>query len=162
MARAAGSPKRYDAEGNVVPTTNFGYAGSYSTVDNSRMNGIAEAVETITDREARVLIWWLANTPGPDMHVELTITEIAARLKMDPKALSRNVAKLNKLRLLLHVKTIGRNRFFRVTPYLTHQGSAFEQRTAIRDWNPPEIPAYVPPQKDKPKRTRKAAAGEEE
>ncbi|WP_329572875.1 hypothetical protein [Kitasatospora sp. NBC_01266] len=157
---AGSRAQRFDADGNAVRQTHFGYAGSYSTVDNTRMNGIAEGVEALTDRECRVLLWFVANMPGPDLPVEKSGPEIARRLKMDPKVLKRHVDKLSGMRLLLPGKTIGRYTFWKVTPYLCSQAGAAEQRDAIKAWNPPEIPQWVEPEPKTRKTRAKKTEGE--
>ncbi|MGW2547255.1 helix-turn-helix transcriptional regulator [Kitasatospora sp. NPDC001574] len=158
---AAARAKRFDGDGNALPQTRFGYAGGYSTVDNERMNGIAEGVEALTDRECRVLLWFVANTPGADLPVEKPVPEIARRLKMDPKSLKRHIEKLEGMRLLRPGKVLGRYTFWKVTPYLCFQAGAAEQREALKAWNPPEIPAWVEPQ-PKTRKTRSDKKTEEE
>ncbi|MFJ4679254.1 hypothetical protein [Kitasatospora sp. NPDC088783] len=137
--------RRYDSQGNLVPQVRFGYQAGYSTVDNQRLNGVAEGVEALTDRECRVLLWFLSKMPGPDQPVEMLETDIAQRLKMETKTLKRHIAKLASMRLLLPGKQLGRYTFWKVTPYLASQGSAAEQREAIKAWNPPAIPEWVEP-----------------
>ncbi|MFD5437362.1 hypothetical protein ACFWJ4_35100 [Kitasatospora sp. NPDC127067] len=157
----AARARRFDADGNAVPQTRFGYEAGYSTIDNKRMNGIAEGVEALTDRECRVLIWFVANMPGPDEPVEMLVPDIAKRLKMDSKALKRHIDKLAGMRLLLPGKTLGRYTFWKATPYLCSQGGAAEQREAIKAWNPPEIPQWVEPvKKTRKPRSDKKPKGE--
>lgn len=153
----AARAQRFDADGNAVPKVRFGYEAGYSTIDNTRMNGIAEGVEALTDRECRVLIWFIANMPGPDSPVEMLVPDIAKRLKMEPKTLKRHIDKLTRMRLLLPGKTLGRYTFWKVTPYLCSQAGAAEQREAIKAWNPPQIPQWVEPQAKtrKPRSDRK-------
>jgi hypothetical protein len=149
----AARAQRFDAEGRAVPQTRFGYEDGYSTIDNKRMSGIAEGVEALTDRECRVLIWFVANMPGPDQPVEMMVPDIAKRLKMGAKTLKRHIDKLAKMRLLLPGKTLGRYTFWKASPYLCFQAGAAEQREAIKAWNPPEIPQWVEP-KAKTRKTR--------
>lgn len=161
--RMAHSAKQPDREGNGPPRTRFGYMGGYSTVDNTRLEALAAVIQPdkkpgekepdekeskpLTDRQFRVLAWYIGASPGPDEPVMKTTADIAERLGTSPDALGRIVRELVRRRLLLHAGEFGRQRFYRVTPYLTHQGSSAEQREAIRGFNPPDIPGLRWPAK---------------
>ncbi|MFI9206294.1 MarR family transcriptional regulator [Streptomyces sp. NPDC053048] len=141
MARPAQQPR--GNEPGTPPRVRFGYISGYSTVDNTRLEALAAIPKEkggLTDREFRVLQWYVGATPGPDQPVMKTTAQIAERLGTSPDALGRIVRKLVKRRLLFFVEEFGRQRFYKVSPYFASQQEAFEQRTTIKSYNPPDIP----------------------
>ncbi|MEV8476228.1 MarR family transcriptional regulator [Streptomyces sp. NPDC051173] len=142
MARPAQQPRGNDPD-KAPPRARFGYIAGYSTVDNTRLEALAAVPPKeggLTDREFRVFQWYVGATPGPDQPVMKTTAQIAKRLGTSPDALGRIVRKLVKRRLLFFVEEFGRQRFYKVSPYFASQQDAFEQRTTIKSYNPPDIP----------------------
>jgi hypothetical protein len=142
MPRAALRRQEGESE-QSQPRTRFGYVAGYSTVDNERLEALAAVPKKdggLTDREFRILQWYIGATPGVNEPVMKTTAWIADRTAMTADALGRIVRTLVKKRLLLYAGEFGRQRFYKVTPYLSSQGSSAEQRDAIRDYNPPDIP----------------------
>lgn len=138
--------QRHDDGHRSAPQTRFGYIGSYSTVDNERLEALAAVPKKdggLTDREFRILQWFVGATPGFDQPVMKTTAYIAERNGMTSDALGRIIRTLVKRRLLFFAEEFGRQKFYKVTPYLASQGSSAEQREAIRAYNPPDIPGLT-------------------
>lgn len=136
--------QRHDGRGE--PQTRFGYIGPYSTIDNVRLEALAAVPKKqggLTDREFRILQWFVAATPGFDEPVMKTTAYIARRNGMTGDALGRIIRTLVKRRLLFFADEFGRQKFYKVTPYLASQGTSAEQREAIRAYNPPDIPGLA-------------------
>ncbi|MFC5724111.1 hypothetical protein ACFP1Z_28480 [Streptomyces gamaensis] len=138
MARPAQQPSHRDGD-EPRKRARFGYVAGYSTIDNARLEALAAAAE-LTDREFRVLMWFVGASPGPNQPVMQTTGQIAKRLGTSPDALGRIERKLVRRRLLFVAEEFGRQKFYKVSSYFASQEEALGQRSTIRAYNPPDIP----------------------
>ncbi|MFE7365914.1 ArsR/SmtB family transcription factor [[Kitasatospora] papulosa] len=129
-----------DANGDVVPSAPYAYGGPHSNASQNRLAAILEAPGEFTDAEVRVIMWYLMRSPGQGEPVRHTVTDVAAVLGMTRQGLSRIVKRLRERRILVERDRVGRTPFYALSPYLGGQGSGLDQRNAIRECNPPEIP----------------------
>ncbi|WP_208886702.1 MarR family transcriptional regulator [Streptomyces sp. PBH53] len=104
------------------------------------MSAIVENPGEFTDAEVRVIAFYLFRSPGQGQPVRQTTNEIAAKLGMTRQGYSRIVKRLKERRILIAKETVGRSTFYTLTPYLGGHGSGLDQREAIREVNPPELP----------------------
>ncbi|MCD9145918.1 helix-turn-helix transcriptional regulator [Streptomyces albireticuli] len=130
-----------DAQGNVVPSAPYAYGGAHSSGSQARLGAILEDPETFSDAEARVIMWYLFRSPGHGEPVRMMVSDIADRLGMTRQGLTRIVKRLRERRILIERDRVGRTPFYAISPYLGGHGPGLEQRSAIRECNPPEIPA---------------------
>lgn len=129
-----------DANGDPVPSAPYAYGGPHSNASQNRMAAIVENPSEFTDAEVRVITFFLFRSPGQGQPVRSTTNEIAEKLGMTRQGYSRIVKRLRQRRILIARETVGRSTFYALSPYLGGQGSGLDQREAIREVNPPELP----------------------
>jgi len=154
------------------PSARFSYGGSYATTSDRYLKAITGPNSAFTDKECRVVTWFIAASPGPvpatngapaDLTpaVRQSVTDLAVELGANANALGRIIRHLAAHRILVEAERVGRTPLYRVSPYISYKGKAYEQREAIKRWNPPYVPGLVdadpgaPPCKDCASPTRK-------
>ncbi|MFF8911561.1 cyclic nucleotide-binding domain-containing protein [Streptomyces olivaceoviridis] len=129
-----------DANGDPVPSAPYAYGGRHSNASQNRMAAIVENPGEFTDAEVRVIAFFLFRSPDHGQPVRRTTNQIAASLGMTRQGYSRIVKRLKERRILIAKETVGRTTFYALTPYLGGHGAGLDQREAIREVNPPELP----------------------
>ncbi|MFF2548339.1 hypothetical protein ACFVUY_38080 [Kitasatospora sp. NPDC058063] len=169
-----------NAAQQTEPVARFLYGGSYSTASDLYLKAITGAGSKFTDKECRTLAWFIGASPGPvpptngapaDLAppVPAAVSKIAADLGANANAFGRIVRHLASHRILVEADKIGRTPLYRVTPYISYKGTAYEQREAIKRWKPPIVPGVSDPDPGTPpckecesptRKPRKRAASE--
>ncbi|MBE8478418.1 MarR family transcriptional regulator [Streptomyces sp. 3R004] len=145
MASARSVRRVVDEFGNDVPTAPYAYSGWHATVDKERVRAITRKSSGFTPAEKFMVLWFIgASPPGMDP-VHRTGKDIAEEVGMTPDALARIMKKLARHRLIVETGKLGRIKLYRISPYIAFHGSGLEQREAVRDWNPPDIPGWTAP-----------------
>ncbi|GAB2717552.1 hypothetical protein [Kitasatospora kifunensis] len=149
------APRRKAREGSA-PTARFLYGGSYATTSDRYVRAINSAASGFTDKETRVVSWYISVSPGPvpptngapaDLAPGVTMTAVAmaAEMGVNANALGRILRHLHWHRILVETHRVGRIVIYRISPYISCKGTAAEQRQAITRWNPPHVPGLNDP-----------------
>jgi hypothetical protein len=136
---------------NIPTTTPYAFLGPHTQVDKERINQISES-RAFTPGDKFLILWWVSVSPPGTAALQLTGADIAKRVGMTSDAVGRIHRKLAKLRILILAGRIGNYPLYRMSPYIAFHGTGAEQREAIKNLNPPEIPSEDP----KKRRTKEA------
>lgn len=155
MQQVSQAPKRRQREA-PEPTARFLYGGSYATASDRYLRAITGAGSAFTDKECRVVTFFVAASPGPipptngapaDLApgVTMTAVDMATEIGSNPNSLGRILRHLHSHRIIVETHRVGRVVIYRISPYISYKGKAHEQREAIKRWNPPHIPGLTAP-----------------
>ena len=141
MAPGSRGSRRIDRNGELIPTAPYVFAGRHhAALDMTRIQAICDPESKFTRGEKTVVMWYIGNSPPGMGPVTKTGAAIARANGLDPDTYGKMIKKLNGMRIVLNVGSLGRTTFYRISPYIAFCGSGLEQREAIKAWNPPEIP----------------------
>lgn len=144
MTRSAARAGRaiFDELGNQIPTAPYAFSGPHASTDKRRVRAIC-ASKGFTPAEKFLVLWFIGTTPEGMLPVNMTAKDIAGEVGMTPDAVSRMLRKLAKCRVLVRTGKIGHIAMYSISPYVAYHGSGLEQREAVKNWNPPEIPGFT-------------------
>lgn len=120
-------------------TTPYAFTGAHAQVDKVRVEAITES-SAFTPAEKFFVLWWIGASPEGMEPLRLTGADIAKKVSMKADSVGRINRKLAKHRILIRLDRIGNYPLYRISPYISFHGTGAEQREAVKDWNPPEIP----------------------
>lgn len=132
------------ATGELIPTAPYAFLAQHAQVDKRRVEAIAES-KSFTPGEKFLVLWWIGASPAGMDPLRATGVDIAKRVGMSADAVGRISRKLAKHRILIERGRIGNYRLYRISPYIAFHGSGFEQREAVKECNPPDIPGLSEP-----------------
>jgi hypothetical protein len=117
----------------------YAFLGPHAQVDKTRVQQITEST-FFTPSEKYLVLWWIGASPEGMEPLQLTGTDIAQQVGMKADSVRRINRKLAHHRILVRAGRIGNYPLYRITPYIAFHGTGAEQREAVKDFNPPDIP----------------------
>lgn len=127
-----------------VPYAPYAFVDKHTQVDKARVTAITES-KSFTPAEKFLVLWWIGASPEGMEPLRATGADIGKKVGMTADAVGRINRKLANHRILLRRGKIGNYPLYRITPYIAYHGTGYEQRQAVKDFNPPEIPGLTVP-----------------
>ncbi|MBD0688837.1 replication initiation protein, RepL1 [Streptomyces sp. CBMA123] len=132
-----------DENGELLPFAPFAFYSGHANVDKERVRAICRS-NKFTPGEKFMVLWWIGTSPEGMEPVVMTGADIGKEVGMTADAIGRISRKLLKHRILVAVGTFGNSKLYRITPYIAFHGPGYDQREAVKRFNPPDIPGLAP------------------
>lgn len=137
-----GTP-RFNERGEPIPFTTFHYGGGFSTLSQRLMSAILES-DDFSQADKLITSWYITNAVGFTKPVRITGANLARKLGYERETVSRSITRqLAPRRILIKRGKFGNSSLYGISPYLGGKGPSVDQRQAIKEVNPPEIPGII-------------------